>query len=340
MLSRQYVRAEYDEDRNAYVSTEANWIEGGPSLIYHFVLLENEESAHHWQGGLEKLWCDAEGNWEGEFFAFAEYAHASAFDADVEEILREARQVSVTENIDELLAVTDIVKQRAVVLGYEDDDIEELEGLFEDGPEDAYTLRDIGDDPRLHHHVACEDECWYFHVAPVVDLDGLPLGWGLFAVHLPDMPPNAPAAEIKGAKRARILLLDHLHSQREAKLAQHGFAHFMETERNDDPEYAYSDDTEVLEWAAINPEWNDKINAVVWQEYNGKVLQDFLSGSVPYAIPRAKWQPQDKALVDRFFEEHPQPIWLEDQLRAALDDQVGVEPDEDEDSPWQSLDLE
>ena len=63
------------------------------------------------------------------------YDSEAAFDTDVEQILREAREVSVKGNIDEFLAVTDIVKRRAVMLGYEDEVIEDLEGLFQDGPD-------------------------------------------------------------------------------------------------------------------------------------------------------------------------------------------------------------
>jgi hypothetical protein len=340
LLNRQYVRAEYDDDRGSYVSTEADWIEGEPSVEYRFSLLEDEDNPDSWEGGLEKYWIDEDGSHYGEFFVFAEYDNETAFDTDVEQIRREAREVAVKENVDEFLAVTDIVKRRAVALGYEDDTIEDLEGLFQNGPEDAYTLCDIGDAPRLHDHIECEDECWYLHVAPVVDTEKQALGWGLFAVHLPDVSPNASEAEIESANRARILLLDHLHNKRDAKLAKHGFEHFMETERVDSPEYAYMNDTEVLDGVAINAEWNDETNTVVWQEYSGKALQDFLNGSVLYVCPREKWQPRDKPLVDRFFEQNPQPTWLEDQLRAALDDQAGVEPDADEDDPWQNLDLD
>jgi hypothetical protein len=162
----------------------------------------------------------------------------------------------------------------------------------------------------------------------------------LFAVHLPDLASNATHAEIERSNRARILLLDHLNNKRDAGLAKHGFAHYMETERVDNPEYAYLDDTEVLEEAALDAEWDDETNTVVWQDYSGQALRDFLSGTVHYAVPREKWQPREESLVDRFFKDHPQPTWFEDQLRAALDDQVGVGPDEDEDNPWQSLDLE
>jgi hypothetical protein len=339
-VSHQYIRAFYNEDRGSYVSANADWIEGEPSVEYRFTLQEHEENPHSWEGGLEKFWIDEEGSHYGEFFVFAEYDNEAAFDADVGQILRAAREVSVKENIDEFLAVTDIVKRKAVALAYEDEVIEDLEGLFQDGPEDAYTLCDLGDSPRLHHHVDCEDECWFLHVASVTDTEKQALGWGLFAVHLPDLASTASEADIKGANRARILLLDHLQTKRDAQLAKHGFVHYMETERVDSPEYAYMNDTEVLEGAAIDAEWDDATNTVVWQEYDGKALQDFLNENVLYALPCEKWQPREESLVDRLFKEHPQPTWLEDQLRAALDDQAGVEPDEDEDSPWQNLDLD
>src|SRR5205814_32204 len=106
------------------------------------------------------------------------------------------------------------------------------------------------------------------------------LGWGLFALHLLELAPNASQAEIENANRAKILLLDHLSTERDAKLAKRGFEYYMETERLNNPEYAYMNDTEVLEGAAIDAEWNDETNTVVWQEYNGKALQDFLSGTV------------------------------------------------------------
>lgn len=340
MNNPQYVRAEYDKKRDSYISTNADWIEGEPSVEYCFTFQEHEDKVNSWKGGLEKLWRDDEGNWYGEFFAFGEYNSEAAFNTDVEQILQEAREISLKENIDEFLAVTDIVKRRAVALGYEDEAIEDLDGLFQNGPEDAYILCDIGDSPRLHHHVDCEDECWHLHTAEVVDTEQQPLGWGLFAVHLPDLASDAPETEIRNANRAKILLLDHLHTKRDAKLAKRGFEHYMETERVDNPEYAYMNDTEVIAGATIAAEWNDATNTVVWQEISGQALQDFINGTTPYAYPREKWQPRDKPLVDRFFEQYPMPTWLEDQMRAAFDEHAGVEPDEDEDSPWQNLDLD
>jgi len=208
-------------------------------------LQEDEDKPAAWEGGLEKFWIDEDGGHYGEFFVFAEYDTEAAFNVDVEQIRREAREASIKQNIDQFLAVTDIVKRRAVASGYEDNTIENLEGLFQNGPEDAYTLCDIGDSPRLHDHAECEDECWYLHVAQVVDTEKQALGWGLFAVHLLDVSPNASKAKIESANRARILLLDRLHTKHDAKLAQHDFEHFMETERIDNPEYAYMNDTEA-----------------------------------------------------------------------------------------------
>jgi hypothetical protein len=261
------------------------------------------------------------------------------FDADVQEIIGKARDISVNKNIDEFLAITDIVKQRAVALDYGDETIEDLEGLFQSGPEDAYILHDIGDGPRLHHHVECDDGCCYLHVAQVVETNQQLLGWGLFAVHLPELASSATESEIQAASHARVLLLDHLHNKRDAKLAMRGFQYYMETERVDNPEYAYMNDTEVIAEAALGAEWNDSTNDVIWQDFTNQPLKDFLNGTTSYVYPREKWQPRDKPLVDRFFKQHPMPIWLEDQMRAAFDEQAEVEPDIDEDGPYNNLDL-
>lgn len=246
MIVPQYIRAVYDGKRGANISEAATWIDGEPSLEYRFVLMENEGETPSWQGGLEKLWLDEDGDEYSEVFLFAEYDQESAFDADVAQIQQEAKQLAGRDNIDLFLAVTDIAKRRAVLLGYEDEVFGDFEGLFEDGPEDAYALRDWDDSPRLHDHVECANECWYLHVAAVVDSDKQPLGWGLFAVHLPDLTSDASIDAARNARRARILLFDHQKAKRDAQLAKHSFESFMESERLDNPEYAYMDDTEVL----------------------------------------------------------------------------------------------
>jgi len=340
MLDRHYLRAVFDEDSLSYVPVYAQWIEGEPDVEYYLTAVERDDKTGALEGGLEKRWQDEDGVSHSLFFAFAEYKDEAAFDSDMARIRQEARTAAVQENVDELLSLIDIVKERAVTNGYADDTLYDLEGLFDDGPEDAYTLHDPGDDPRLHHHVEREDECWFFAVAPVVDTERQPLGWGLFAVHLPDLTSGASEADCKNASRASVLLLDPHPDKRDAMMAERGFMVFMETERLEDPSYAFMDDTEVLECAARTVRRDESTSAELWQEYNGQALQDFLNGTTPAVCPREKWQPDAKPLVDRFFEEHPLPIWLEDQVLAALDEQAGVEPDDAEQSPWQSLNLE
>ncbi len=340
MGNPQYVRAVYDAERNSYISTQAAWVNGESILEYRFMAMESDEEPGLWEGGLEKFWHDEEGHPNGEFFAFDEYETEADFDADVKRILDEARKVSDEENIDEFLAVTDIVKQRAIDSGFVDDSIEDLEGLFEDGPEDAYTLTDIGDEPRLHHHVERDDECWFFHIAPVVDQQEQPLGWGLFVIHFPELGRDATEADLQNVQHAEVLLLDQLQTKSDALLATKGFRHYMETERLDDPYFAFANDTEVFENAVFGAEWHDQAEEVVWQEYDNQTLQALLTGKLPYRLPREQWQPGEESLADRFFKDHPQPVWFEDQFRAMLDEEAGDEPDEDEDSPWQNLDLE
>ncbi len=105
-------------------------------------------------------------------------------------------------------------------------------------------------------------------------------------------------------------------------------------ERVENPEYSRMNDTEALALFARSAEWSDELGVFIWQEYRDEALQAFLNGTKPFICGRNQWRPREKPLVDQFFEEFPQPIWLEDQLRAALDEQAGIEPDIDEDNPW------
>jgi hypothetical protein len=74
--------------------------------------LQGDGLPQFWEGGSEKLWRDQDGSRHSELFIFGEYDTEAAFQADVEKILREAREVCVKRNIDEFLAVTDIVERR------------------------------------------------------------------------------------------------------------------------------------------------------------------------------------------------------------------------------------
>ncbi len=235
MTDSQYVRAVYDAERDSYVSTQTDWLDDEPSLEYRFEAVEAHDKPGFWEGGLYKLWADADAEPDGECFTFGEYASEADFEADVRAILEEARTLSVRANLDEFLAVIDIVKERAMDNGLVEDDIEDLEGLFEDGPEDAYTLNDIGDEPRLHDHVERDDECWMLHIAEVLDEENQPLGWGLFVIHFPELGCSASSAEVQNAVRAEVLLLDQLHTKIDALLAANGFRYYMETERMEGP---------------------------------------------------------------------------------------------------------
>jgi len=329
MVDQRFIRAEFDEPRRSFVNLDSEWIAGLPSIEYRFALYPCNTNPTLYDGGLEKCWRDEEGHKHSEFHVFGQYESTTAFEDEVDTVITESEKIATEDNVDQLLVVIDMVKERAVPLGYEDEDVLELEGLFQHGPEDGYTLRDIGDSPRLHHHLECDDEYWYFHVAQVVDPQGQLLGYGVFVVHFPEIPPSASPEQAGNADKARVLLLDHLTSERDAKLAKRGFEAFMETERVDNPHYAYMNDTEVLEGTAINAEWDESAGTAVWQEYNGDQVRMFLDGEISYICQREKWQPRQESIVDQFFKEHPQPVWLDDQVRAMFDGQNGLDEDDD-----------
>jgi hypothetical protein len=331
-----FLRATYDDERESYVSDEARWVDGGPSLEYSFTLLDLDDS-DTLEGALEKSWYDPEEGWLGEARVFGEFADAEAFKAEVIVIRAEAEARAEADNIDTLLCVIDDLKERAIDGGLEDEWILEVEGWFEDGPEDAYTLREYGNGERLHHHVEREDECWRLHVKKVIDEAGQRLGWAVFTIYFPELPLDASHDDVLAAVDGRVLMLEQCREQLDARLALRGVAYFMdEGDRVDDPDYAYVNDTDVLSGLACDSEV-DAVGDAVWRDYQGDALHDFLRDDTTFVCPREDWQPREKSLVDRFFEENPQPVWLEDQMRALLADEAGVEEEVDPDSPWNVL---
>src|SRR5215213_4964612 len=115
MIDRNYWRASYNEQRDAFVIEQAGWVDGEPQIEYRFTYFSAEEDVEIARmGGLDKWWLDEDGFAEGEFFAFGKYPDHAAFDADVEGILQQAKEVAQDENLDFFLAVVDIVKERAV----------------------------------------------------------------------------------------------------------------------------------------------------------------------------------------------------------------------------------
>jgi len=339
MREPQYVRAEYDEARNSYVSDGASWIDGGPSLEYSFGCVIRTGKSRPVEGHLTKCWY-ADGERSRATFAFGKFRTVAEFEAAVRSIRAEAREVAANENLDELLAVTDIIKNMAIKRRLAEAYLEDMEGLFEVGPEDAYTLRDF--DPteeRLHDHVECEDECWFMKPVPAADENGQVLGWALLAVYVPELPSTATLDEMRGAERAAILRLDTFRERRDVLMAQRGFWTFMETDRLDNPLYAYMDDTDVLELAAIPVARDEEKSESLWQDCNQQTLCELLDGSFTYTMPRAAWQPRAKAPIDDYFEANPHPVWLEDQFRAVMDEVIGLKPESKDDDPWTDFDL-
>ena len=47
-MNRQYVNAEYDAERGSYISSEADWIDGEPSLEYRFTVEQDADNPHSW----------------------------------------------------------------------------------------------------------------------------------------------------------------------------------------------------------------------------------------------------------------------------------------------------
>ena len=332
----EFLRATYDDERDAFVSDTAKWVEGGPSLEYTFMLLDLDDE-DTLEGALEKTWYDVDEGWLGEARVFGEFPDEATFKAQVAVIRAQAEARAEADNIDTLLCVIDSLKERAVEAGLEDEWILEIEGWFEDGPEDAYSMREFGDGERLHHHLEREDECWRLHVKKVVDESGQYLGWGVFVIHFPELDMSASHDDVLSAAYGRVLMLEQCRDQLDARLALRGIAHFMdEGDRLDDPDYAYMNDTEVLSGLACDSEL-DELGDAIWRDYNGAALREFLDDDTTSVCPPDDWQPREKSMLDRFFEEHPQPVWFEDQMRALLADEAGVKEEEDPDSPWNAL---
>jgi len=186
----------------------------------------------------------------------------------------------------------------------------------------------------LHDHVDCEDECWYLRVDQVVDEQQLLLGWGLFVVHFPGLPSSASLEDRQHAPQARVLLVEHHASQRDALMAKDCILLFMETERVENPGLAYEDDTDILELISTGAD----LAVDRWAEYANVALQNFLNSMVFFTCARKNWQPPQQSPVDAFFVQHLQPVWLEDQLRSVPDAKISLDPEANTTSPWQQLD--
>ena len=339
MLDRQYWRALYNEERDAYVVEEAGWVDDEPQIEYRFSYFSDDEDEEiACLGGLGK-WClNEDGLVEGEFFAFGQYLDQTAFDADVGRILQEAEKLAQDDNLDYFLAVIDIVKERAVEAELDDDSLFEFEGLFDDGAEDAYSLRPY-DPIRLHDHVErTQDECWRLQVVRVVDPQQQTLGWSVCAVLYPDLTSEATDEAIAAAEVAHILDLTHFDSYSDAAISVNGTLLFMiEGDRVEDPEYADLDDSFVFELMSVQGSVEGIISPE-WETLEGDPLRDFLAGKQPLVREREHWHPRQDDPVAQVAAVMGLPVHVADQLYAQLLDSLHLSDPLDENNPWQSLD--
>ncbi len=338
MVDRQYWRALFNEQRHAFVVEQAGWLDDEPQIEYrfsYFLADEDDEIAH--MGGLDKWWLNEDGIAEGEFFAFSKYPDQTAFDADVQSILQEAEERVQDDNLDFFLAVVDIVKERAVEAGLEDETLFEFEGLFELGSEDAYSQRSYVPE-RLHDHIErTKDECWRLQVARVVDPRQKLLGWSLCIVLYPTLTSEASVDEIDAVETAEILELNHFHTYTEAILAVNGTLQFMlEDGRVEEPDYAFMDNSEVFELMSVQSSV-EGIIAPEWEVLEGAALRRFLAGTQPLLRPAERWHPRQEDLVARVAGAMNLPLHVADQVYAQMLETMEISEPLDEDSPWQTL---
>jgi len=331
-------RALFNEERDSYVVEEYGEMSGEPAVEYTFTSIQDDEDDLI-TAMLAKWVLDEEGETVVERVPFGEYPTEAAFNDAVAAIRQEAQQYAINENLDAFLAVVDIVKQWAVVAQLLDEEVLWAEGLFEDGPEDAYTLREMAYDTRLHDHVERPtDECWRLHAARVVDPAREALGWAVFLVYYPELTSESEQEQIEQADYARILDVDHCVNELDARYAIDQLYGYMENERMEDPELAYEDDTMVLELISEGKR-QDGDYLPDWRELHEDELLAFLNGSIPVVIERKDWYPREDSL-SAFARKTQMSTHWEDQLRSSLMTQYGVQEPFEEDSPWNRIDLD
>ncbi len=338
MLDQNYWRAIYDKQRNAFVVEQAGWVNGEPQIEYRFTYFSADEDEEIAQlGGLDKWWLDADGFAEGECFAFGKYPDQATFDADVEHILQQAKEVAQAENLDFFLAVIDIVKERAVEAALDDESLFDFDGLFELGNEDAYSQRSYVSE-RLHDHVErTKDECWRLHVVQVIDTKQKPLGWTLCVVLYPTLSSEATEEEIEAATVGHILELTHFRTYSEAVLAIKGTLQFMlEDGRIEEPEYAFMNDSEVFELMSVQGS-DEQIHTPEWDILENAILRSFLNGKEPLVRAQEHWHPRQEDAIAQVAAAMGLPVHIADQLYARMLESMKLSEPLDKDSPWQEI---
>ncbi len=163
-----------------------------------------------------------------------------------------------------------------------------------------------------------------------------PLGWGVFAVFYPELTSTAPQADIDSAQVAHILDLDHRIEQGDAIISADVSARFMKGEREEDPDYAYANESDILEMMSVQTA-EEAIASLEWQILKGDALRDFLSGRVPIVRDREHWHPHQKDMAREIAEETGVNPFMADQVHARLLRGRGNALFGEE-SPWAALD--
>lgn len=328
-----YRRAIYNVERQAYVVRH----EDGSEVNYRFMSLEPEEEELYPNLAILKEWEDADNGPMGELYAFMILEEPEQFQEIVDQILANAREAAVEENVDEFLAVIDIIKHYAIEEDFDDEFIEEIEGLFVTGPDDAYTQREY-DPNRLHHHVERpDDECWEIEVARVVAADdsARELGWACYVIHYLDLTSSASKVEMERAQSALLLDLEHHIDEVGARVAALHLQKFMEEgDRVQNPDYVYMNDTMIFEFISVlSRDEND--HSPTWQQLSDEALQTFRQKRILY---RGEWYPRD-VFRDLAEATDISPAHA-DQMAAMWRDLFGIEPHPFKaDSPFNNLDL-
>ncbi|KAB2902183.1 MAG: hypothetical protein F9K27_17560 [Anaerolineae bacterium] len=323
-----YRRAEYNQDDQTYTVLH----DDGYRVTYSFVCLEEDDEILL---ALQKKWEDDSQNFE--LYPFRKLEKAEGWQDIVTEMVARAQATAPEENVDEFLCLIDIAKRWAVEADLDDELVEEMEGLFEAGPADAYTYR-MYDPDRLHHHVERpDDECWQLGVARVVSADDptRELGWVSYAIHYPELVASSDENDIARANQARLLDLEHHIDEVAAQVAALHLDKFMrQGSRVQDPEYAYMNDTFVLECISVLSHDENDHNPT-WQVLSGDELRAFREKPV---LHRREWYPRD--LFRELTEEAKLSPGHVDQMAAMWRDLFGIKPHPfKEDSPFEEVDL-
>ena len=328
-------RAIYDEELKDYRVESP----GDPTVHYTFMQIEldEDEADERFAIALHKSWIDEdEAEW-GEVYPFEFLDPLEAIDQVIADLRAEAKTLSEQENLDEFLALIDIVKQRAIDADLDGEGVFLEEGLFQTGPEDAYSIRPF-DPNRLHDHVERpDDECWRLGIARAVSTDdpAKMLGWVHYVIHYPDLDSSASEEDIAGAEQALLLDIDHMTDEAAAHLAQSSLSNFMTAgDRVLNPDNAYLNDTEVFEFISILSR-NENDRCPTWQVFSGEALRAFQTNQV---LRRSEWYARD--FFAEFSHDSGMPLSYVEQFAAAMHDALGLKPEPfAEGSPFNDVEL-